>query len=309
MKLTAILLASLFAASLAGCAKSSGDVSDVPATSLPELATGKGAITGLVIDDRYRPVPDAQVFLQPVGLTTTSDALGQFSFLNVNPGVYILKVDAEGHEAAPKNVDVVAGEYTEVEAQARRLFSENGAVVTLQASVFIPCAVSSPAITVTVNCMGDLSGDSYRTGFTTRFNKTSTTWLVGEVLFNKVDNYMFVLRPDGLDSVGDAFNYTIIHGGDYGRVVLQADNKTYQQNPWNPGKDLQATVFFSGQTDGATGPPICPGDPAPCVAGDDQDGFGAGATFAIKATMILTAFVGTPEVDPRTYAVMRPVTP
>jgi hypothetical protein len=52
-------------------------------------------------------------------------------------------------------------------------------------------------------------------------------------------------------------------------------------------------VFYSGQTECT--PPV-----------DDCNGFGNGAKVAMKATMILSAFVGVPISDPATYAVMGP---
>jgi len=298
--LTAILLGVV----LAGCSgkTSSTDNVDTVVTSRPALDAGKGAITGLLIDDVYRPVPNGLVLLQGSGLTATTDDLGQFSFVNLEPGSYVALATAANHEAAPINVDVKAGEYSDLEIQARRIFSQDGSTVTLQSSVFIPCAVSSPAITVTVNCLGDLSGDSYRTGFTTNFTGDQITWLVAEVRFNKVDNYQFVLRPDGTTSEGDAYNYTIIHQGDYGKVLLQAgENSTWNQNKWKPGDRMQATIFYSGQTD-------CTKSPAPGTVPDPDscNGFGAGGTAGIKATMLLTAFVGEPGVDVLTYAVMAP---
>ena len=85
-------------------------------------------------------------------------------------GSYTVLVNAKAHEAAPVTVDVRIGEYTDLELQARRTFSDGGRIISLETSLFIPCAVSSPAITVTVGCLLDQSGDSYRTGFTTNFN-------------------------------------------------------------------------------------------------------------------------------------------
>src|SRR5689334_19437204 len=96
-----IVLAGLmvFVAALSGCAKSA-EIQTQADAERPDLAAGKGAISGLVIDDRYRPVPDALVVLTPGGLTTTSDTAGQFSFSDLTPGPYLLQVQAADHEAA-----------------------------------------------------------------------------------------------------------------------------------------------------------------------------------------------------------------
>src|SRR5687767_11241595 len=121
---------------LAGCTSSPPDAPIDPEV-LPELSVGKGAITGLLIDDVYRPVPGGLVFLEGTGLTATTDASGLFRFVDLPPASYVAIANAPGHEAAPANVDVEAGAYAELEIQARRIFSDEGSVITTQYSVFI----------------------------------------------------------------------------------------------------------------------------------------------------------------------------
>ena len=79
------LLSSL---ALAGCS-GSGDGDGTSATgssTTGPLKSGKGAISGLLINDVFRPVPGGLILIQDLGLTATSDASGQFAFLDLEPG-------------------------------------------------------------------------------------------------------------------------------------------------------------------------------------------------------------------------------
>src|SRR5688572_23300773 len=167
MKLLAQLAtASLLTVLLSGC----GDGGDAPPSASTEttgpLASGKGAISGLLINDVFRPVPGGLVLIQELGLTATSDASGQFSFVDLEPGAYMLRVQADGHEAAPQTVDVTEGEYAEVELMARRVSSEGGRIITNEYSVFISCNINAVVIGLPYDCTMDQSGDSDRAAFT-----------------------------------------------------------------------------------------------------------------------------------------------
>src|SRR5262245_59899784 len=92
-----LLVASI---ALAGCGGKKGDDGDGKKTELKE---GKGAITGVVLDDVIRPVPKALVLLCN-GETVEADGSGQFEFINLEPGAYVLRATADNHEAAPLTV-------------------------------------------------------------------------------------------------------------------------------------------------------------------------------------------------------------
>ena len=82
------LLALLAAgATLAGCSQPGADAA---ADGPPALAAGKGAIAGLLVDDRYRPLhltdaPQADyeaegfILVVETGATVTSDVTGEFT--------------------------------------------------------------------------------------------------------------------------------------------------------------------------------------------------------------------------------------
>jgi len=70
----------------------------------------KGVITGRVADSTGAVVQGAKVQLNPSGLSTTSDALGEFILAAVQPGSYTLKVTSVGFSNFSKSVDVTAGQ-------------------------------------------------------------------------------------------------------------------------------------------------------------------------------------------------------
>ena len=74
------------------------------------------AIGGWVSDSAptLSPVVGARVELSDLGLAATTDAEGRFTFANLSPGAYTLRVTAPGYQDAEKAVQVPArntGEY------------------------------------------------------------------------------------------------------------------------------------------------------------------------------------------------------
>lgn len=322
MKQRSLLAVIVVAAiTLAGCGtKTEGDVLDAnsPVEALPP---DKGAITGLVIDDRYRPVPEANVALLPLGLTTFADSSGQFQFMDLLPGAYVIVVNAPEHEAAPRNVDVVAGQYSEVEVEARRTFSQDGFTITTEYSVFSPC-MQSLVVVAAVNslCMPDSSGDTYRPGITVDFrkHKTNLTFLVSEILINQPDRYVWVVRcADGSSFGCGEYGYVDIKGDVYGKVVMQ-NQGNFMRTPnsvnWTNKAILDGLLFFYG-TGGDEITPVakpvgCQLPPVNNPLNDKpafcRDYYGAGNKLGVKAKIIMTAFLGEPKVDVGTYAVLKP---
>jgi hypothetical protein len=281
----------------AGCAGSD----DATTTTTTSIAAGKGAITGLLIDDIYRPIPEALIVVQGFGLTATTDELGQFRFLDLDPGSYILVTSSPGHEAIPVNVDVVANQYTEVEVGARRIFSDAGSTVTSEYSVFIPCAVDYVVNGNVADCTGDTSGDSYRPGYSSdykAYNKTAT-YLIVEMLANKESRYEVQLREDDGSSAGGDRYAVAQFAGDYLRMQFKVGetNEVYNgqgnNKPFSLDKPISLILFADSQgreeLQGVL--PVC------C---------GVGVHFGIKARFIQTLFIGEPDsrIDIDRYCVL-----
>lgn len=301
----AILLVGLMASlALAGC--SGGDDGGTPTTTggatTGPLKSGKGAISGLLINDVFRPVPGGLVLIQDLGLTATSDSSGQFSFIDIEPGAYLLRVQAEGHESAPQTVDVKEGEYAEVELMARRVFSEGGRIITTEYSVFIPCAIDYVANGNVIDCTFDQSGDSFRAAFTSNYTGyANATYLVTEMKANNDDRYEVQLRsgecPEGVEGGYYAVSQ---FAGDYTKLVMPLGGISEQNAELSYGPNVEwenqctiDTILFSDsqfreelQENGA---PVC------C---------GVGAHFGIKAKFVQSLFIGEPEVDLATYGVL-----
>ena len=288
---------------LSGCSGGGDEEIQVDPDARPDIALGKGAIAGLLIDDVYRPVPGGLVFMEGQGLTATTDEHGQFQFLDLEPGTYVLLANADLHEAAPINVDVSAGEYTEVEFPSRRVFSIDGRTVTTAFSIFIPCAIDFVADGYVLDCTGDQSGDSFRAFFVSDYTEygDNATYLVTEMLANKEGRYEVQVRSSGNCSGGERYAVSQFKGT-YTRMVMpfngtsaQSAEASYGPNDdWTNKCKIQTILFADSEgreeLQGA-GLPFC------C---------GAGAHFGIKGRFIATLFLGEPDVDVEHYCVLAP---
>ena len=115
--LLAVLLASLPALALAGCAGGGGGgepdpAQDVDFDGLDLQATDTtGVIRGVVVDFAVRPVANAAIQLRGAGqpLQTTSNEEGAFGFDALQPGDYFLTASKAGYIEAQQSTAVVAG--------------------------------------------------------------------------------------------------------------------------------------------------------------------------------------------------------
>lgn len=300
MRLQALLAAAgFFAVLLAGCGDGPEGGRSAGSGTTGPLASGKGAISGLLINDVFRPVPGGLVLIQELGLTVTSDASGQFTFVDLEPGAYLLRVQADGHESAPQGVDVTEGEYAEVELIARRVSSEGGRILTTEYSVFIPCGVDFVYSGIVTDCTFDQSGDSYRAGFSSNYTGyANATYLVTEMKADNPDRYEVQVREDdGTSNGGERYSVAQFEG-DYVKIVHQlgiADtvyNGQANNVPWNNTKTVYTILFPDSigreELQGAGSPFCC----------------GAGAHFGIRAKFVQSLFIGEPEVDVATYSVL-----
>lgn len=319
----AILASLLFVTiTLAGCSGGGGggDASIDPTIRDPsQLDKGKGAIAGLLLDDGFRPIPQGKVLVEQTGEVVTSNADGEFYVLNVDPGSYRLRAQVPGHEALPLIVTVAEGVYEDARVIARRVVSEGGTIITREFSVFIPCAADFVVNGVVANCMLDLSGDSYRAGFTVNTTDLqNVTYLVTEMKANAVGDYVVQVRrndPARGDGAAGGPRYAVgtIIAGDYIKmvnafgVVNEEHNDQANNVPWNNTNPYQTILFmqgeyqeeFSGIGENVAGTCV-PG--AVCL--NNPTSRGLGAQFGIKATFIQSIFLGEPDVDIDRYQAM-----
>lgn len=310
--LLTLLMASL---ALAGCGDKGGDGTGDGGTSTnPPLQAGKGAISGLVINDVFRPVPGATI-LSSNGLVATSDASGQFTFTNLDPGAYVLRIQADGHEGAPQSVEVAAGQYAEAELIARRIFNEGGRIITTEYSVFVPCAVAAPAATANPPCLVDLSGDTDRFGFFINYTDyADATVLVTEMKANREASdepgsgaYKVVVRQR--EDTDNYYASAFTTDSDYLRIVMRKGEisifDTEGRNLyWNNTEEMQVAFFPQGSFKGETQDGLdaaCQSEPADVTCFESR---GVGAQFGIRARFIQSLFIGEPEVDLETYSVL-----
>lgn len=295
---TAALLVALAVSStlLAGCSGGGdgGGPSAGSGTTGP-IQAGKGAISGLLINDVFRPVPGGLVLIQELGLTATSDGSGQFAFLDLEPGAYLLRVQADGHESAPQSVDVVEGEYAEVELLARRVFSEGGRTITTEYSVFVSCNINAVVIGLPFDCTLDQSGDTDRAAFTSDYTDVAdVTYMVTEMKANKVANYEVRIRPTGHDGGGEG-NYAVMEivDSDYLRIVHKLGEVatgeaelTGGNAAWDNAEEFITILYVDSMGKQETGT------------------FGAGVDVGVRGKFVQSVFVGEPDVDIASYCVL-----
>lgn len=285
---------------LAGCADSAPDEPD-PEYVDPDSATledGKGAIAGLVIDDRFRPIPGATVLVQEAGKQVTSNENGEFAVLDLDPGAYTLRATAAGHEAAPETVHVQEGLFADANLVARRVVSTDGLIITQEYAIFIPCNAYA-----TSDCPPDASGESYRPGIRGDFTEfaqdvTYSTW---EVLLNNPYIFCFEVREEGTGGAATARHFgEWCEGQDsvYTKGILQNGERydeVVSDDPWDPTAETDAILFTFGNNE------------LTCWQSPPNDSHNnyrcAGVAFAVKAQIMVSFFMSEPEVDVEEYCI------
>src|SRR5579862_9587502 len=79
----------------------------------PMFAQTKNVISGRVADSSGAVLQGARVELKPKGTTITTNERGEFTFINVSPGAYIVSISYVGFETFSQSVLVAS---TPVEA-------------------------------------------------------------------------------------------------------------------------------------------------------------------------------------------------
>lgn len=293
----------LVAVALAGCADDGGDGGGDGG----ELAPDRGAISGLLVDDRFRPIhltddPQTEfqatgfVLLQETGEQVQTTENGEFTFTDLDPGRYTLRVQASGHEAVPTGVNVNAGEFAEASVVARRVSSEGSIILTQEHAIFIDCWYINPVFRHTeVNCFVDLSRDSKRGAL--RGNYTAVddiTFMVAEFLMNQPGDYDVDVGYGKGEAVEEVWARGQVRGGDYGKLVMPTDEARLEENELYDGHFDNDREFIAVLW------------PVGGIMGQDvsTDPVRLGAGVATKAQVLVSLFIGEPEADVTAYCVL-----
>lgn len=294
-----IVAALLASVALAGC--SDGGSAPVDPKDPGQLKKGTGAIAGLLLDDRYRPIAGGSLLVQETAQRTTSNGDGEFFFLDLEPGTYRLRAEVPGHEALPVSVTVQPAVFVEQRVIAQRLISEGGTIITREYAVFIPCAADYVANGGNIPCSLDLGDDEYSSAYeSTLMDLENVTYVVTEFKANQENDYEVQVRDDTTsddDQQDDWRQFAAARfSGDYVKIVNRVGEanvehavEAYGANEPFAVDQPFTTLFF---VDHALAKDLVPGT---CC--------GAGASMGIKGTFVQSVFLGEPEVDIGSYGV------
>src|ERR1700741_2468165 len=94
------------------------------------FAQTKGIITGRVADSSGAVLQGARVELQPKGTTVTTNEHGEFTFINVPPGAYIVSISYVGFESVSQSVLVASTPVEAVNVQLKVKSKNEEIIVT-----------------------------------------------------------------------------------------------------------------------------------------------------------------------------------
>jgi hypothetical protein len=302
--------AAVVAVALAGCSDD-----PTPGTVIDrdefELAEGTGAIAGLLVDDRFRPIQLTDgvaatqfqargfVLLQETGQETRTTQNGEFSFVNLDPGTYTLRANVAGHEATPQQVTVAAGVFNEASIVARRVSSTGSLILTQEKSMFTECAAEFIAVaSAWLPCTLDLSLDGARTDIQANYSAFAdqATAMVSEAKFNNVGDYDLAIRvlDDATGGLGATYYAECpVREGDYIRIELvvgDVDDCGGRNVEFHLRDEIQ-TIMFAWSATHQT-------------FEDTAGTYGLGVVLGVRAQVIDSIFVGEPEVDLSSYCVL-----
>ena len=312
---------------LAGCSDDGGGGSQVGDPGNIVVADDKGAITGLLVDDRFRPIhlvdePQTEfqttgfILLQELGLEAKTNENGEFVFVDLEPGTYTIRAQIAGHEATPERANVQEGEFAEVSVVARRLASEGGAIITTEYGIFT-CPVDALVITyANPECLADLSGDSGR--FDLQFSLSAYAdvleAMVTETLFQRDGWHDVVIRYFDDVECGEwpplfdcMFAEANTGGGRYLKFInIPGETNDEYEPPRNvefrTDRNIQAAVFGHPDSYGTLRPVAEIVDPY--IEETGRSIRGVGIALAVKAQMLQSLFLGDAGVDVNEYCVL-----
>ncbi len=94
------------------------------------FAQTKGMITGRVADSSGAILQGARVELQPKGTSVTTNERGEFTFINVSPGAYIVSISYVGFETLSRSVLVASAPVEAVNVQLKVKSKNEEVIVT-----------------------------------------------------------------------------------------------------------------------------------------------------------------------------------
>jgi hypothetical protein len=299
---------------LAGCTSGDGGVDQTQKVDPDsfELDPNLGAIDGLLVDDVFRPIELGEVaesqyqdigfiLLQENALEVYTNEAGEFTVINLEPGRYTLRTQADRHEAAGQSVEVVAGVFTEVTIQARRLIEDSSSIITQEQTMFTECSAETPVVSSAwLPCSADLSLEGARTDFRSNFSEymDEATYMVVEATFNQQGSYTIEVRRLDPDTGGiGAIDYASCETNEpYIRMQMvpgeahEQDGCDTQTNLFDMSQEFQTIMFAWSDTHELLAPtPV---------------GGGVGVKLGVRAQVIQTLFLGEPEVDVDSYCVL-----
>jgi hypothetical protein len=305
-----VLMASTVA--LAGCTDNDAGTDSVAddgsLVDLEKYGLGnKGAISGLLVDDEYRPVQLKQdwgskqpgdfqdvgfMLLLETGTEIETTANGEFQVLDLEPGSYTLRTAAEGHEAIDKTMQVQSGEFTEITVEARRKASSNSQILTQEYAVFVDCWIP---VWTELNCFGDMSLDSKRAGFTSYMEalRGEVSYIYSEFEFAQAGDYDGDIGKCNGESFSSWGLSVPVRDSTYGALWVVANEERLSNLPDDIGIEVAGAL---------KGLEFCTvvwpqGEIVPGLVG-----FGT----STKARIMQSAFIGEPETDLSGYCVICP---
>lgn len=254
------------------------------------LEAGKGAIEGLLVDDRFRPLHLTQapqtefqfegfLFIPELGLQVETNENGEFTVLDLEPGTYTIRPQVDRHDGFTKTVRVEEGLFADAQILVRRINSEGSVILTEEYTGFAPCVVPG----VISNCL-DASAESYRPG-PQGLNYSGfpdVTYVIVEVAVNQPEPNLYVqCRGNGVYS-----EILLPPGTGYAKAILRNDaNETYDHpfnvNPWANPNSWECIVFVNID------------DPTSLTP-----------AFGVKTQFLISIFLGEPDVDLETYQLL-----
>lgn len=287
----------MVAVAFAGCASDDAPEETFVDKETFELESGKGAISGLVVDDRFRPIELGNeansefqaigfVLLQETGEQVSTTENGEFTFVDLDPGRYKIRVQSSAHEAKTTTVEVVAGKFADISIVSQRKVSDTTTILTQEYSVFVDCYIDLPGILwwTELNCFLDMSLDSKRGGFQTDYSAVNNiTYMVSEYLFNQPGDFGVNVGYAEGESIEEEWASTTTKGSDYAKLVM-ATGEYYNASADLLDGELQAHRQFLTY--------VSPEGSTPS--------FG----IAVEAQIIQTVWLGEPEEDVYNYCVL-----